>query len=127
MKRRLLIILFVTFLVSVWSSTAISQMTTTTKLEQLYSKYIDEFISKCEFKAGFRNSKLVNIRREAALYCFKAHYLKKHKNDLIRDMIAEDIGLKRHRIHYYLNKRFFAMLRTALASMHHTRTRSGVL
>jgi len=127
MKRRLFVLLFAGFLVAVWGSTALSQTVTTTQLEQVYSNYIDGFIARCESKAERRNAKLVNIRREAALYCFKAHYLERYKGELIRDMIAEDIGLREHRIHFYLNQSFFSMLRSATASLHHTRAGSGVL
>ncbi len=127
MKRRLFVVLFAGFLVAVWGSTALSQTVTTTQLEQVYSNYIDGFIARCESKAERRNSKLVNIRREAALYCFKAHFLERYKDELIRDMIAEDIGLREHRIHFYLNQSFFSMLRSATASLHHARSGSGVL
>lgn len=127
MKRRLFVLLFAGFLVAIWGSTALTQTVTTTQLEQVYSNYIDGFIARCESKAERRNSKLVNIRREAALYCFKAHFLERYKDELIRDMIAEDIGLREHRIHFYLNQSFFSMLRSATASLHHSRSGSGVL
>jgi len=127
MKPRLFVLLLAGFLVAVWGSTALSQTVTTTQLEQLYSNYIDGFIARCESKAEWRNSKLVNIRREAALYCFKAHYLEKYQDQLIKDMIAENIGLREHRIHFYLNQRFFSMLRSATASLHHWRSGSRVM
>ena len=122
MKRVFFILLSIFFVLSFWSSVSMSEMTTTIKLKQMYSDYIDKFISTCTSKAERRNSKLLNIRREAALYALKAHFFRNYKDELTKNMIAENIGTKEHRIHYYLNKRFFNMLETALASLHHVRS-----
>ena len=126
MKRVFFILLVIVFLGSFWSSASMGEMTTTIKLKQTYADYIDKLISRCKSKAERLNSKLLNIRREAALSVFKAYYFENYKEELIRDMIAENIGMKPHRIHYYLNKRFFNMLKTALASFHYVRSGESI-
>lgn len=121
MKKTFIIFLFVTLLTLILSPLATSKTTTASKQETIYSAYIDKFISMCESKVKLRKSKLQNIRREAALYCFKANFFKRYKEELIQDMIAENVGVKRHKIHYYLNKKFFEMFRAALAAIPHMR------
>jgi hypothetical protein len=71
--------------------------------------------------AKMRKSKLLNIRREASLNCFKAHFLKTYKDELINDMITDNVGVKRYKMKHYLNAKFFDMLRLAVAGTHHTR------
>lgn len=83
-------------------------------LKTHYDTFIDELISRCEYKeAAMFDSKLNNIRRAASLACLKAAYLKTHKEILIGKLMAEEVGIKTHKIQYYLNKEFFAVLRTA--------------
>jgi hypothetical protein len=71
--------------------------------------------------AKMRKSKLLNIRREASLKCFKANFLKTYKDELVKEMISDDVGEKRYKMKLYLNAKFFEMFRLATASMHHSR------
>jgi hypothetical protein len=54
-------------------------------------------------------SKLGNIRQEAAKHNLKADFLKRHKAELVEELIAKDIGTKDYKIHYYLNNRFIEL------------------
>jgi hypothetical protein len=61
-----------------------------------------------------RDSRLENIRKEAAKHDLKADFLKRHKAQLIEELIAKDIGTKGYKIHHYLNNRFFNELKLAM-------------
>jgi hypothetical protein len=127
MKKTSTVFLFVTFLTLILNPLAMSETDNTNDLEIIYSAYIDELISKCNAKFELRNSQLTNVRREAALYCFKAQFFKRYKKELIIDMVSEGIGVKHHKIHYHLNKRFFNIFREAMAAVPHMRLEMGVL
>jgi hypothetical protein len=116
-KKTFAVFPVVAVLVLTCISLAVGGNNTTTKLEILYVDYIEELISKCESKAARYDSKCQNIRRASSLYSLKAAFYRSHKVALVNDMIEEDVGTKAHRIHYYLNKRFFDTLREALKSV----------
>ena len=113
MKKGIAVFLMIVFLTLCGSSLATSQMSSNSELEALYGAYIDSFISKCRSKAERIHSKSLNIRREAALNSLKAAFFTCQRADLIQDMLEGHVGVKTHRIHYYLNKRFFSTLREA--------------
>ena len=46
---------------------------------------------------------------------------------LVKEMMKADVGVKPHQIHYYLNKRFFEMFRSAIAAVPHMRQKAGAL
>jgi len=101
---------------------AMSEMTTTPKLESVYRGYIDEFISRCDSKSARSNATCQNIRREANLAQLKAKYYRKHKEKLVQDMINNDVGVKRHKIRYYLISEFFASYRINNSKFAETRS-----
>lgn len=91
-----------------------------TDLKTYYDAFIDELISRCEYKeATMFDSKLKNIRQAAAMACLKAAFLRTHKKILIEKLIAEGVGTKPHKIEHYINKEFFAVLRTAIKTDNH--------
>ena len=83
-------------------------------LKTHYQAFIDQLISRCVYKeTAMADSRLKSIRRAAALNCLKASYFKSHKDILIEKLISEEIGIKPYKIHHYLNKKFFTVLRIA--------------
>jgi hypothetical protein len=108
----------ITFLALLWASSTASQMTTTTKLETYYEVYIDACILKCESKGSMRDSRMKHIRQEAAKHSLKADFLKRHKGELIEELVTKDIEKKHYKIHYYLNNRFFNELKLAMKIQH---------
>ncbi|UCG04845.1 MAG: hypothetical protein JSV83_13035, partial [Desulfobacterales bacterium] len=71
----IIIILMITFLSLLWTSSAVSQQSSTTDLKSAYSAAIDEIISHCKNKSALRHSRSEHLRRTAALACMKAAYL----------------------------------------------------
>lgn len=93
---------------------AAGEMSDKAALRSHYEVVIDKLISNCEYKeALLRDSKSENLRNAAAIGCLKAAYFKDHKDMLIEDLIAAEIGTKPYKIQYYLNSNFFSVLRTA--------------
>jgi len=83
-------------------------------LRSYHEVVIDKLISNCKYKEAFmRDSRSENLRKAAAIGCLKAAYLKSHKEMLIENLIAAEIGKKPYKIQYYLNSKFFSVLRTA--------------
>jgi hypothetical protein len=115
---KIIIFLMITFLMLLWTSPTVSQMTATTKLYTFYGAFIDKCILKCESKGSMRNSKLKHIQQAAAKHCLKAGFLKRHKAQLIEELIANNIGTKHYKINYYLNNRFFNELKLAMKIQH---------
>ena len=111
---KILILLMITFLALLWASSAASQMASTKKLATFYGAFIDACILRCESKGSMRDSKLKHIRQAAARHCLKADFLKRHKAQLIEELIAKDIGTKHYKIDHYLNHRFLNELKLAL-------------
>ena len=107
MSKAFVIICAVTSLTLLLASQVKSESIKTTRPETLYRIYIDELILKCDSKAGRHNSKCENIRRESELYRLKADFFRSNKVQLIRGMVAEDVGERPHQMHYYLNRKFF--------------------
>ena len=79
--------------------------------EVIYSVHIENMIMSCESKAWMSDSSSRSIRGEYALYTLKGSFLRANKSNLIQDMIEEDVGIKPYQMTYYLNKRFFEVLR----------------
>jgi hypothetical protein len=75
----------------------------------IYSAYIDEMITRCETKEWISDSSA--IQAESALYILKGSFLKANKSDLVQDMIVEGVGIEPYQMDYYLNGRFFELLR----------------
>ena len=111
---KIIILLMITFMALLWAFSAASQMATTTKLESFYGAFIDACILKCESKGSMRDSRMKHIRQAAAKHCLKADFLKRHKAELIEELIAKDIGTKQYKINYYLNNRFYNELKLAM-------------
>lgn len=121
MKKIFFIFSAFAFIILFWAPQGSCQSARAAEKEQIFGRYLDQFVTKCESKAEMQNSKCINIRREAALSCLKAHFFEFHREDLIKSMIAENIGTKPYQIHYYLTARFFDRLRKATKAVHSLR------
>jgi hypothetical protein len=113
MKKTFAIIFMVTILGLFGAHSAMSLDTKTTELESFYGNYIDRHISRCESKSARINSKSEHIRHEAALHTLMGAFFRDHRDELVKEMIAKDIGTKKHQVDYYLNSRFFDIVRKA--------------
>jgi hypothetical protein len=83
-------------------------------LRSYHEVVIDKLISNCKYKEAFmRDSRSENLRQAAAIGCLKAAYLKSHKEVLVENLISAGIGKKPYKIQYYLNCKFFSVLKTA--------------
>jgi hypothetical protein len=113
MKKTFTIIPMVILLVLFGAHSVMSLDTKTAELESLYENYIDGHISRCESKAARINSKSEHIRNEAAVHTLMGAFFRDHRDELVKEMIAKDIGTKKHQVDYYLNSKFFGLLRKA--------------
>jgi hypothetical protein len=100
-----------------WGSQMGNEPTAKQKMERYYDACIEKLISNCQDKLFMGDSRHENMRRSAALYCLKAGFLRIHKSELIQDMIDQGVGIKQHRICYYLNQRFFDAFRDAVKTV----------
>jgi|GEM_PF-2136601 len=85
------------------------------KLIETYSNCLERLLSRYNAKADLRNSSLDNLKQAGALYWLKARFVENLKEELTREMLAQNVGEKEYQIVHYVNHRFFGMLRTATA------------
>lgn len=90
-------------------------------LEAYYSGVIDKLIAKCKYKTDMRYSKSKAIRDAAMLSCLKTTFYKQNKERLIQAMIQADIGLKRYKVNYFLNSKFYKIVRPSGVQITHAR------
>jgi hypothetical protein len=89
-------------------------------MRSYYEAVIDELISNCEYKESFMSeSRSEHLRQAAAIGCLKAAYFKSHKEVLLDDLVAAEIGKRTYKIHYNLNRKFYSVLRTATTMVKH--------
>jgi len=81
------------------------------KKEIIYLRHIKKMIMSCESKVLMCESRSGIIRGESALYTLKKSFLTDNRLDLVHDMIEENVGIKPYQMTYYLNRRFFEVLR----------------
>jgi len=73
----------------------------------LFVYLIDDYIQKCQSKCKLSDSRSKNIRKAAALSALKVEYLNANKNKLIGQMLETGLSMKKYKVHYFLNARFF--------------------
>ena len=73
----------------------------------LFNYLIDDYIQKCQSKSNLRDSRSKNIRNEASLAALKVQYLTANKDKLIDKMLKTELSMKKYKVHYFLNTRFF--------------------
>jgi len=111
MRKTFAIFFVVSVLTLFMAQTAMSVDTKNKELDVLYAAYIDDHVSRCETKAARIDSGSENIRKEAALRTLMGSFFKANKTDLIKEMIADDVGTQKHQVDYYLTSRFYQVLR----------------
>jgi hypothetical protein len=73
----------------------------------MFDNLIDDYIQKCQSKSKLSDSRSKNIRKEAALAALKFEYLNANKYKLIGQMLETELSMKKYKVHYFLNARFF--------------------
>ncbi len=71
-----------------------------------YADCIDKKITCCDRKRELWDSRSQNLRCCSRMAILKAIYLTANKEQLVRELEDNGIALNRHRVDYYLNKRF---------------------
>ncbi|MFC1880655.1 hypothetical protein ACFL2S_04030 [Thermodesulfobacteriota bacterium] len=108
MKIRVVFLILVTvcFMLSMVSS-AIGETDIKPVKREMFDYLIDDYIQKCQSKSNLSDSRSKNIRKEAALAALKVEYLNANKDKLIRQMLETELSMKKYKVHYFLNARFF--------------------
>jgi hypothetical protein len=99
----LMLVFFMLFTVS--SATAETDIGSVKRM--LVAYLIDNYIQRCQSKCKLSDSRSKNLRKAAALAELKVEYLKANKNELIGQMLETEQSIKKYKVHYYLNARFF--------------------
>ena len=73
----------------------------------LFVYLIDDYIQKYQSRGKLSDSRSKNIREAAALATLKVEYLNANKNKLISQMLETDLAMKKYKVHYFLNAKFF--------------------
>jgi hypothetical protein len=81
-----------------------------------YTNCIDKKITCCDCKGGMWNSRSKNLRSCSRLAILKAIFLSANREQLIREMVANDVALETYKVDYYLNKRFYENLDASFLS-----------
>ena len=74
----------------------------------LFDYLIDDYIQLCQSKSKLSDSRSKNIRKDAALNAAKVEYLNTNKYYLIDQMIETELSMKKYKVRYFLNARFFS-------------------
>lgn len=80
-------------------------------LVKYYENCIVKKIYNCKGKTVLKTSRSVNLQRKADLAARQVTFLTTNKNILIHEMVEQEIGPKRYKVEYYLNKRFYEINR----------------
>lgn len=108
MKIRVVFLILVTvcFMLSMVCS-AIGETDIKPVKRDMFDNLIDDYIQKCQSKSKLSDSRSKNIRKEAALAALKVEYLNANKYKLIGQMLETELSMKKYKVHYFLNARFF--------------------
>ena len=79
------------------------------ELVKFYESCISIEICDCQAKTALSKSRSANLRCYAAKKLEKMAFLKNNKDMLIKEMIKNDIGVKPHKIEYFLNNKFYEL------------------
>jgi hypothetical protein len=109
-----LIILIVCCIVFVFGAFPVSGDTDVGKdPAAFYANCIDKKITCCDCKGEMWDSRSKNLRSCSRLAILKAIFLSANREQLIREMAANDVAMKAYKVDYYLNKRFYENLDTS--------------
>jgi len=77
-----------------------------------YAYLLDQYIANCDAKIEMKNSKLDNVRRDAAIAELKSTFAKTYRKELINSMIQDEIKPKSYKVQVHLNDRFYSLVRS---------------
>jgi hypothetical protein len=83
-----------------------------------YANCIDKKITCCDGKGEMWNSRSKNLRSCSRVAILKAIFLSANREQLIREMVAEDLAMKKYKVDFYLNKRFYENLTASFLEAH---------
>ena len=105
--RVMFVVLVIAFLMLFTISSAIGETDIKSVKRMLFAYLTDDYIQQCQSKGKLSDSKSKNIRKAAALAALKVEYLNANKNELIGQMLETELSMKKYKVHYFLNARFF--------------------
>ena len=105
--RFVFVVLMLVFFILFTISSATGETDIESVKRMLVAYLIDNYIQKCQSKCKLSDSRSKNIRKAAALAALKVEYLEANKNELIGQMLETEQLIKKYKVHYYLNARFF--------------------
>lgn len=77
-----------------------------TQLEAYYNECITKKIVDCQRIASMENHNNPCFNRLVKMRCCQAKFYGKHREELVKEMIARNIGTKPHKIDYFLVTKF---------------------
>jgi len=78
---------------------------------EAYELLLDQYTARCDAKRKMKDSRLDNIRRAAAIAALKGAFAKSYRKELVNDMIRDEISPKPHTVDYFLNEKFYSLVR----------------
>ena len=76
------------------------------EMKQYYEAQVAWEIDHCLQKCHLMNSRSPVLRDKARQEVSKAHYLKMHREELVEEMMAADIGPHHYKVQQYINHRY---------------------
>ena len=76
-----------------------------------YNALVEQYLENNEAKAELVNSQSENLRNEAARSLMKTAFVINFKDQLIREMAANNVTPKAYAVSHYLNGRFYEVVR----------------
>ncbi len=78
-----------------------------------YANCIDKKITSCDAKGVLWNSRSEHLRKTSRLAILKAIFLSANRENLIREMEANDVATKAYTVDYHLNHQFHENLKSS--------------
>jgi hypothetical protein len=102
----------ITLLVMLLSMPAVSQNVAATEKKAQLESIVDVYILSCENKAALGSgSRSKNLRDSAMLSRLKSSFCRHSRQALVDAMIRDGVEPKPHKVHHYLNARFYETIR----------------
>jgi hypothetical protein len=76
-----------------------------------YSALVEQYLENNEAKGAMLDSQSENLRNEAARSLMKTAFVVSFRQQLIREMAANDVTPKAYAVNHYINGRFYEIVR----------------
>jgi hypothetical protein len=76
------------------------------QLESYYNDHITKKIVNCKRIASTKNQNNPYMIRLVEMRSAQAKFYKKHREELVKEMVARNIGKEQHKIDYFLTTKF---------------------